>query len=81
MENHVPNSTEQGVVMCLNNTEDLLLGNSVMGRKVTLLPVVLGPSSRLRKQSKPLSHPLEQMLAKRRKPRPPKSTFWYFKHT
>lgn len=31
MENHIPNSTKQGDIMYLSDTEGLFLGNSVMG--------------------------------------------------
>lgn len=53
-----------------SDTEGLLLGNLVMGEKVTPPPppMVLGANSRLRKQRKPSSHPPEQMLAKSRQP-------------
>lgn len=57
------------LIMYPSDMEGLLLENLVMGEKVTPPPpVVLGASSRFRKQREPLSHPLEQMLAKSRKP-------------
>lgn len=49
MKNHIPNSTEQGDIMCLSDMEGLFLGNSAMG-EVTLPPMVLGAIPRLRKR-------------------------------
>lgn len=46
--------------MYLSDMEGLFLGNLVMGEEVTLPPpMVPGANARLRKQSKPSSHPLE----------------------
>ena len=53
------------LIMYPSDMEGLLLENLGMGENMTPPPpVVLGASSRFRKQREPSSHPLEQMLAK-----------------